>query len=110
MSQQVRASRNTSRNTSSNLDNINGKSSNTSLVEEAILRGKRTELQGNSAESLVRFELQKSNYRIVVIAEDIKWRRRQDEDGKTIGRYRIVTQYIMDTTNEPKEWVDLNKE
>jgi hypothetical protein len=82
----------------------NRRSSVTPQIEKTILRGKRTELQGNNARSLVRFELDEGNTRTVVIAEDIVWRRREDGQGnRAVGRYKVVTQYVMDITNEPKK-------
>ena len=77
-------------------------------IEAAILKGKKSFLQGNSTKSLVRFELEEDSTRTVVIAEDIAWRRRHDAMGNAIGHYRVVTHYIMDTSHEPKRWINLD--
>lgn len=78
-------------------------------IEKTILNGKKTYLHGNTAKSLVRFELEEGSKRTVVIAEDIAWRRRNVSTGNPIGHFKVVTHYTMDTSCESKRWVNLEE-
>lgn len=83
-------------------------SSDRKQIEETILKGKKSFLQGNSAKSLVRFELEEGTKRSVVIAEDVIWRRCRVSTGNPIGHFKVVTHYVMDTSCEPRRWIDLD--
>lgn len=85
-----------------------GMSIETQQIERTILNGKKTLLHGNSAKTLIRFELEEGTHRRVVIAEDREWRKRNRCTGNPILHYKIVTHYTMNTSCEPRKWVNLN--
>jgi len=80
----------------------------TQQIERTILNGNNTLLHGNSAKTLVKFELEEGTQRTVVIAEDLAYRKRNRCTGNPITRFRVVTHYIMDTTCEPRKWINLD--